>query len=124
MKKFAYLLMLMSVMFAVKTAQAYDGVTSEVSHAAGGAALAGAITAIYKDSENRAWIGFGVSSAVSIFSEVRQYNLRGNIKVSSSLLDATSHVLGSALGAWATDKYLLVPVVTKSYTGVVIQRQF
>ena len=121
MKRLVYLL---TLMLSVKAAHAYDGFTSEVSHAAGGAVLASAITALYKDSENRAWIGFGVSSAVSVLAEARQYATDRKVKVSSSLLDASSHILGSALGAWATDQYFLMPVVTKSYTGVVIQRQF
>lgn len=124
MKKLAYLLALMSVMLVAKTAYAYDGFTSEVSHATGGAVLAGSITTLYKDSENRAWIGFGVSSAFSVLAETRQYVTDRKVKASSSLLDASSHILGSALGAWVTDQYLLMPVLNKSYTGVVIQRQF
>ena len=46
--------------------QAYDGATSELSHAAGGALLAGMVTRAYSESENRAWIGFAVSAAVSV----------------------------------------------------------
>jgi hypothetical protein len=34
------------------------------------------------------------------------------------------HALGSALGAWATDKYLLVPVVNRTSVGLLMVHTF
>lgn len=101
---------------------AYDGATSELSHMVGGALLAGAVTRLYSESENRAWIGFTVSAAASLIAEGAQAS-RG-AKSSSSLLDFASHTAGAALGAWVTDRYLLVPVITPNYVGVTYQRSF
>ena len=112
------------ILFAlVNNSFAYDGFTSELSHAAGGAIIAGAITKLVEDSPNRVLIGVGASSAVSFLVESRQV-LSKDAKVSSSLLDFGSHTLGSFVGAWVSDKYLLTPVITRSYSGVAIYKQF
>ena len=102
---------------------AYDGFTSEFSHVAGGAIMAGAITKLFEDSPHRLLIGVSASSAVSFLAESRQV-LSKDAKVSSSLLDFGSHALGSVVGAWVSDKYLLTPVITRSYSGVAFYRQF
>ena len=102
---------------------AYDGLTSELSHAAGGAVMAGAITKLFEESPNRVLIGVGASSAVSFLAESRQV-LSKDAKVSSSLLDFGSHTLGSIVGAWVSDKYLLTPVITRSYSGITLYKQF
>ncbi len=107
----------------VGNAFAYDGFNSEFSHAAGGAVIASAITKVFEDSPNRVLIGVGASSAVSFLAESRQV-LSKNAKVSSSLLDFGSHALGSAIGAWVTDKYFLSPIITRSYSGLIFQKQF
>lgn len=102
--------------------QAYDGWTSEVAHAAGGALLAGGITYVYRDSPDRAMIGFVASTAASVLVESASIARGG--KRSSQYLDMASHALGSAIGAWYSDKYLLVPVVSSSSVGVVYSARF
>jgi len=104
------------------SAHAYDGLTSELSHAAGGAVLASAVTRLYSESENRAWIGFAVSTSVIVLESA--YQISRGAKRSSQLLDVGSHAAGAALGAWVTDKYVLMPVIRRSYVGFVYSRQF
>ncbi len=101
---------------------AYDGLSSELSHAVGGALLAGAVTKIYSESENRAWIGFAVSTAAVVLEQ--GYEISRGANRNSQIKDMAWHALGSALGAWATDKYLLVPVVTRTSVGLVMVRPF
>ncbi|MCB1864028.1 MAG: hypothetical protein KDG50_01245 [Chromatiales bacterium] len=98
--------------------QAYDGWSSELSHAGGGALLAGGITYIADQYEvsrkNRAWIGFGLSSALGVIGEL--------VTTGTSALDMFSHAAGSAIGAFVTDKWILHPVVvhekSAEYVGV------
>lgn len=104
------------------TCHANDGLDSELSHAAGGALLAGAVTRIYGDSENRAWIGFAISSAGVVLAE--SYQISRGAKRSSSYLDMASHIAGAALGAWWMDKYGLTPVIGRHSVGLEIRRQF
>ena len=106
------------------SAQAYDGLTSELSHAAGGALLAGAVTRAYSDSEYRAWIGFAVSATGILLAEQRALASSVAAEAKSARLDVAYHVVGAALGAWVTDRYALQPVVTPSYVGVVYVRSF
>jgi len=40
------------------------------------------------------------------------------------MLDVAAHTAGAALGAWVTDRYILVPVVSRTYAGVMFQRKF
>jgi len=97
---------------------ATESVNSELSHVAGGALLAGGITAIadyypeYK--KNRGMIGFGVSTVAGVIDFAIETAVDGNTK--GQLLDLASHTLGSALGAWITDDYILSPVVADSKT--------
>jgi len=97
---------------------ANNSVASEASHAAGGALLAGGITAIadqfpeYKP--NRAMLGFGISTIAGVIDFVVESTVDGD--TSGQLLDLASHTLGSALGAWITDDYILSPVITNSKT--------
>ena len=104
------------------TVLAYDGFTSEISHAAGGALLAGLITQACADDERRAWIGFAVSAAAGALSESLQAS-RG-ARGYSSLLDAASHAAGAAVGAWLGDRYLLVPVLGRPHVGLVLVHRF
>lgn len=96
---------------------ANDSLQSEMSHAIGGVVMAGGITwavdRYYPEyREDRGMIGFGVST-VAVFAEQGvEYALHGNAW--GQLLDATSHMVGSAIGAWVTDRYILLPVVTNS----------
>lgn len=103
-------------------ALAYDGFTSEISHAAGGAVMAALVTQVCADDERRAWIGFAVSAAAGALSESLQAS-RG-ARGYSSMLDAASHAAGAALGAWASDRYLLVPVLQRPYVGVLLVHRF
>lgn len=107
---------------ASAVAQAYDGWTSELSHAAGGALLAAGISHLYQESPNRAWIGFAASTAASVLVEGASIARGG--KRSSQVLDMASHALGSALGAWYADKYLLVPVVTRHTVSLTAHYRF
>ena len=97
---------------------ANNSVASEVSHVAGGALLAGGVTAIadqfpeYKP--NRAMLGFGVSTVIGVIDFAVESVVNGD--TSGQLLDLASHTLGSALGAWVTDEYILSPVITNSKT--------
>lgn len=110
------------VLFLSAQSHAYDGLTSELSHAAGGALLAGAVTKIYSESENRAWIGFAVSTAAVVIDQGAAISRGANRN--SQIRDMVWHAAGAALGAWATDKYLLVPVVTPTSVGMMMVRSF
>ena len=96
-----------------------DSFSSEMSHVISGAALAGYITHRYSDSEYRSWIGFGVSTAIVISEQ--NYEISKVGKRSSQQLDMVAHAIGSALGAWYTDKYLLLPIVKRNYLGLTVQ---
>ena len=89
-----------------------------MSHVISGAALASYITHRYSDSEYRSWIGFGVSTAIVIAEQ--NYEIAKSGKRSSQQLDMVAHAIGSAIGAWYTDKYLLVPMVKLNYVGLTI----
>lgn len=111
--------MVFILLMSVSSVSANDSVSSEVSHVVGGAIMAGGITAIVDSyypeyKEDRGMIGFGVSSAVIIAFESVTIALRGDAK--GQLLDMASHVVGSAFGAFVTDKFILAPVVTNSTT--------
>ena len=97
---------------------ASDSFTSEMSHVISGAAIAGYITHRYSESEYRSWIGFGVSTAIVIAEQNYEISKAGNR--SSQQLDMVAHALGSALGAWYTDKYLLVPLIKRNFVGLTV----
>ncbi len=120
--KFMKKLAAMVLLFLSAHSHAYDGLTSELSHAAGGALLAGAVTKMYSESENRAWIGFAVSTAAVVLEQ--GYEISRGANRNSQIKDMVWHAAGAALGAWATDKYLLVPVVTRTSVGMVMVRPF
>lgn len=103
-------------------ARAYDGLSSELSHAAGGALMAGVVTQMYGTSEHRAWIGFAVSSAAVVVEQ--GYEISRGARRSSQVLDMAAHTLGAALGAWYSDKYLLMPVVSSRSVGVLVVHGF
>ena len=111
-----------ALLFLSAHSHAYDGLTSELSHAAGGALLAGAVTKLYSESENRAWIGFAVSTAAIVVDQ--GYEISRGANRNSQIRDMVWHAAGSALGAWATDKYWLMPVVTRTSVGMVMVRPF
>ena len=97
---------------------ASDSFTSEMSHVIGGGLMAGYITHRYSESEYRSWIGFGVSTAIIVVQQNYEISKSGNR--SSQQLDMVAHAIGSAIGAWYTDKNLLVPMVKRNYVGLTI----
>lgn len=111
---------------------ANDSFNSEFSHFAGGAVMAGGITAVvdhyYPEyRSDRGMIGFGISSAAIVAEQGIEYILHGNGR--GQLLDTVSHIAGSALGAYVTDQYILSPVMQNSasegqYIGLNIQHTF
>ena len=117
---------------SILSLNASDGFNSEASHFAGGAVIAGGVTAIVDNyypeyKSDRGMIGFGVSSIYIIAEQSIEYAVNGNAK--SQLMDAAAHILGSALGAYITDKYILLPVIKDSstdgkYVGLNVQHRF
>lgn len=122
---------LMSMLFAA-VLNANDSFNSEISHVIGGMVITGGITAAvdryYPEyRQDRGWIGFGLSSAGMIAFESVTVALRGDLR--GQLLDVASHVTGSALGAFVTDRYFLSPVLQDSasegkYIGLTLQQTF
>ncbi len=105
---------------------------SEGSHFAG-ATLLGAGATIAVDQfdeyrEDRKMIGFTISSVYGVIDQGIQYIDRGN--AGGQLLDLGVHILGSAFGAWLTDKYILSPVIVEAsktegkYIGFNMQYSF
>ena len=115
---FFHSLIVSCALIASPQCSASDSFTSEMSHVISGAAIAGYITHRYSESEYRSWIGFGVSTAIVIAEQNYEISKVGNR--SSQQLDMVAHALGSALGAWYTDKYLLVPLIKKNYVGLTV----
>jgi hypothetical protein len=91
---------------------------SEASHFLGATALGAGATAVVNQfddyKQNRKMIGFGISAVYGVVDQTIQYIENGN--AGGQLLDLGAHLLGSAVGAWATDKYILRPVVQESKT--------
>ena len=95
-----------------------------MGHAAFGGVLAGGFTwgANYWWPEYRALVGFGASATLGVLGEAASKN-------GFSALDAGSHALGAAIGAFITDEYLLAPVIKReaghtSYIGVTFVKTF
>lgn len=103
---------------------------SELSHATGGAIVAGAVTATVADRywpERRGIVGFSVSTAVIMVGEGVQY-VQGET-FPSVLQDVLAHALGALTGAVVTDRYILSPVVEldragNTRIGIVMQSSF
>jgi hypothetical protein len=99
--------------------RANESFASEFSHFVGGAAVASAVTAVadHYGAENRAWIGFGTSVGLSFAAEAVQVAANGSSQIGPSALDFGMNLLGSALGAWATDRFILAPTVSTDAQG-------
>ena len=116
----------------ISSVSANDDFNSEMSHVVGGAILAGGITAVvdryYPEyREDRGMIGFWTSSAAIVIEQAVEIALHGDAK--GQALDAVSHIIGSALGAFVTDQYILSPVLNNSasegkYVGLALQYSF
>lgn len=115
-------LLLAMALLGAGSSRAYDGLSSELSHAAGGALLAGAFTQLYKESLDRRLIGFGLSTAAVVL--VEGVSISRGARASSQVLDIASHTLGAALGAWYADKYWLVPVIQPQKVGFVLHYRY
>lgn len=124
--------LVISSLMVAATLNANDSFNSEFSHLAGGAVLAGGITAVvdhyYPEyRSDRGMIGFGISSAAIAAEQGIEYALHGNGR--GQLIDIASHVAGSAVGAFVTDQYILSPVLQNSasegkYLGMSLQHTF
>ncbi len=115
-------LLCLCALFFTEQACAYDGMTSQIPHALGGALLAGLITKSSDESEHRALIGFSASTALVVAVEGSQ--LGTGSRRHSQLLDISYHALGSAIGAWTTDKFILSPVIAPTYIGLMYIGKF
>lgn len=98
-------------------AEASDNFYSEASHFIGGAVMAGGVTTIVAQyypeyQKDRGMIGFGVSSVFIVLDQGLEAALYGDTK--GQMLDAVSHIAGSALGAYITDEYFLSPIIIHS----------
>ncbi len=105
------------------SAQANDSFNSELSHFIGGAAMGAGFTAIadhYGYREQRGWIGFGVSTGIGVVGELASRN--GEF----SALDAGANALGAVIGAFATEHWILAPVVLpeQHYAGLMTRYRF
>jgi hypothetical protein len=108
-------------------ASAYNGFSSEGAHFAGAAVTAGTATYLFDAHtayhDQRAWLGCGASALFFTASELIDGNTYGN------RLDIAADLLGAAVGAFGTDKWLLQPVVAKQldnsmYLGMESQLKF
>ena len=103
-------------------AWAFDGMSSQIFHAVGGAALAGIMTKSFEAHDHRALIGFSISTA--LFAAVEGRQMGSGSRRHSQMLDIYYHTMGSAIGAWATDKFILLPIVTPTSIGVAYEQSF
>lgn len=84
--------------------------------------MAGGISYLYRDSPNRSMIGFATSTAAFVVLE--SINISRGANRSSQYLDMAAHAIGSAIGAWYADKYLLMPVLGRNGAGFYYQKRF
>ncbi|MDD5405498.1 MAG: hypothetical protein PHE73_00995 [Sulfurovaceae bacterium] len=114
------------LLFNISNASSDINANSELSHFAGGIMTAGILTygvdKFYpKYSENRAEIGFWTSSIIIVVESAIEYANDGN--GTNQAIDAASHIIGSAIGAYVTNKYILTPVVRKTADGTSVGLQ-
>jgi hypothetical protein len=112
---------LLAVVFGLcaTSSRANESFGSEFSHFVTGAAIASGTTLVadHFEAENPAWIGFGVSVGFSFVLEAVQIAANGSSQVGASALDFGSNLLGAALGAWLTDRFILTPAVSTDTQG-------
>jgi hypothetical protein len=103
------------------TCSASDGVYSELSHVISGGLVAGYVTKYADDRgwEDRRWVGFATSVGISLVAEGVQVLTSDNRskQFRSSALDFTANMVGAAIGAWVTDRYILAPVISRDAMG-------
>jgi hypothetical protein len=96
----------------------------------GGVATAGLLVYVFDDTQyrkDRAMLGFAGSTIIGIAMQVVDYAEYKDIQ--GQLTDAAWHIVGSAIGAYTTDKFILSPVVENSpsegkYVGLTLQSSF
>lgn len=125
------ILFIYAIMMSVQL-HATETWSSEGSHFLGAALLSGGATAVVNQfdeyKQDRKMIGFGISTIYGIVDQSIQYIENGN--AGGQLLDLGAHILGSAVGAWLTDEYILSPVVIDNsktegkYVGVTMNYTF
>ena len=118
--------LLLTLCLSASAVRANDSFNSEISHVAGFSVMAGGFTLIADHTDyrsQRAWIGFGVTAGIGLLSETVEY-LRGDGRIST--LDVGADVLGAAIGSYATDHWLLAPVIRpeQHYAGVRLTYRF
>ena len=100
---------------------ANDSTGSELSHLLSGALVASAATALANHYdyrvEDRGWVGFWTSVGISFVSESVQVISNGSSQVHGSALDFGYNLVGAAIGAFVTDRFILQPVVTRDPAG-------
>jgi hypothetical protein len=118
------------LLFATQAFADTINVPGESAHVAGGAAISGIATAIADKywPEHRALIGFSVGTASGIIGEGIDRASNGEA-FSSMLQDVAFTTLGAAIGAFITDKYILMPVIKRDQAdgtslGLAIQHSF
>ena len=118
---------LLSGLLAAGTAQANDSFNAELSNFAGQAALASAATVVtdkfWPETEEPAWVGFGVSTSVAFAGELYDSSNGHGF----SWLDAAVGTLGAAVGSYATDRLYIAPKLEtlngdKTYGMVVVYK--
>ena len=99
--------------------RANESFGSEFSHVVGGAAIASVATAVadHYGAEHRAWIGFGTSVGLSFVAEAIQIAAKGSGQAGPSALDFGCNLVGAALGASLTDRFILAPTVSPNAYG-------
>ncbi|MEO7851941.1 MAG: hypothetical protein ABIR94_06750 [Rubrivivax sp.] len=108
-----------ALFLACSLCRANDSFNSEFSHFAGGAITASAATAVadHYGVQQRAWVGFWTSTGISLVLEGVQVIANGSSQIKGAALDFGSNLIGAAIGAWVTDRYLLQPVIAKDSQG-------
>lgn len=107
MKKFLAAIFLL---YGAHPASATDSWGSELSHFGGGILVGGAATWLADQwwPEDRLWIGIGTGVVYGVAGEGVQAATGGKF----SWLDVVMNITGSTVGAFATDRWILKPVVT------------
>ena len=119
MKTAITLMLALALSLGAGASRANESFGSEFSHFIAGAAIAGGVTALadHYGVENRAWVGFGTSVGLSFVAEAVQIAANGSGQVGPSALDFGCNLVGAALGAWVTDRFILAPVVATDSHG-------
>ena len=109
----------LAICFA-NSAWADDSLGSELKHVAVGAVVAGVATVVADRfwPENRAWIGFAAGVTAGVLGElVDRGQGSGKWDGKHSALDVAATAVGAGIGAFVTDRFILMPVVKRAHGG-------